>query len=136
MAIDQKKVDAYIVGIRERFAETPKKLGLFERSLLRRWDVAVKQAVQADQEVRTIRQQIGQAQARINSLEVQHADLQGKASAYLEALIARKFEADFDDDVPEKPAKPSSPPKKKKTRSRGRSKRASKANSESASGPT
>jgi hypothetical protein len=98
VAIDEKKADKYIADLRKKFAEDPQKLEPFERRLIGRYEDAVVQAQQADQDVRNLRQQIDQAHARIGSLEVQFADLQGKGAAYLEALVARKFENDFDDD--------------------------------------
>ena len=137
MTFDPKKAEAYIQKLKKKLHENPVKMDSYERRMLVKHNEASDEAKKADNEVRTLQQQIGQAQARIGSLQVQYADCQGKASAYIEAIIAQKFGDELDDIS--KPAKSkangkaSKLPGSKKVKKKSRRKTSSKSRSTSAS---
>lgn len=135
MTFDLRKAEAYIQKLKKQLHESPDKMDSYERRLLTKHNEAKKKSEGIDNDVRNLRQQIVQAQARIGSLEMQYHDCEGKASAYVEALIARKFEDELDDiPLPVKAktnGRSAALPKGKKAKKK-RSRR-SKANSKSAS---
>jgi len=133
MTFDTRKAEAYIQNLKKQLHENPAKMASYERRMLTKHNEAKKQAEKLDNDVRVIRQQIVQAQAQIGTKEMQYHDCEGKASAYVEALIAMKFEDELEDMPPSAKAKtngrPAAIPKGKK-RAKKKTRR-SKANSKS-----
>lgn len=133
MTFDPKKAEAYIQKLKKQLHEDPAKMDSYERRMTTKHIEAKKRAEGIDNDVRNLRQQINQTQARIGSLEMQYHDCEGKASAYVEALIAMKFEDELEDlPVPVKAktnGRPAALPKGKRAKKKSRR---SKANSKSA----
>lgn len=106
MAVDLKKAEEYGKKILEQFQKDPSKLGPHETRLAKKYYGAVGEADNADQKINQINDQIYQAQARVRSLELQQKENMGKAAAFLEYILALKF--DTDEDVPKKAAEDTS----------------------------
>ncbi len=94
MEIDQRKAREYSDKILKQFQKDPSKMGPHERKLAEKYYVAKNASDRIDQEVRQINQQIAQGQARVRSLELQYTEQAGKAAAFMEYIIALKFDVE------------------------------------------
>ena len=110
MEIDPKKAKEYSDRVLQQYQKDPSKLGTHERRLAEKYLAAMAAADRVDNDCRQLNQQIAQAQARVNSLNLQYNDYTGRAAAFLEYLIALKFS---EDDVLETKAPEKAPAKRR-----------------------
>lgn len=103
---DEEKAKAYAKEAHRRFLAGDESLSKEEKRLLSKFVEARDVATQAQNSVNILQNQIQQAQARINSLNLQAANENARADGVIESLVALKF----DDDLPpvEMPKKPES----------------------------
>jgi len=97
MTPSQQEVQKYIQTVLNNLKSAPDMLTKEERRLGDRYQVEMSHMNQLNADIGSYRDQIRQADARLRSLELQLADSQGKASAYLDYLAALQFE-----DIPDK----------------------------------
>ena len=122
MAIDSRKAEEYGQKILKQFQKDPTKLGPHEARLARKYHESSSEADSIDQTVRQINGQVHQAQARVRSLELQYNEQIGKAAAFLEYIIALKFDGDNGTaSQPKKETKsPAQAPTQRKAKARGK----------------
>jgi len=92
MPIDQQRVQAYIQGVLKAAENDPKSLSKEEMRVAGKYRIESQRLQQVQQDISQMRDQIHQAEARLRSLELQAADVQGRATGLLDYLASAKFE--------------------------------------------
>lgn len=136
MNFDQEKAKEYLQQLQVTLKEKPDTVDPYEKRLLQSHNEAMAEADKIDQDVRTLQQQIQQANERISNSKIEYADVRGRAAGLLESIVSYKFGGELDADKAEVVEPPATTSKKKKTPSKRRSKNAKKANSRSAPSPS
>lgn len=99
MPINQETAQAYVQSTLKKMEASPDALTEPERRLCRKYLKYRSIALQLQQDVQTLRNQIEQAEANIRSKELQVADNTGKASMAMEMMISMKFEEEKEADA-------------------------------------
>ena len=92
MQPSQQAVSQYISTVLDKFRTDPEKLSKDEKRLAGRYQNEMAHLERLNADVGQLRDQIRQGEARLRSLELQTADSQGKANAFLEYMSSLKFE--------------------------------------------
>jgi hypothetical protein len=95
MPIDQQQVQNYIQNVLKTSESDPKSLSKEELRIATKYRQESQRLNQVQQDVSQMRDQIRQAEARLRSLELQAADIQGRATGLLDYLASSKFEEDI-----------------------------------------
>jgi chromosome segregation ATPase len=93
---DQAIVQNYINEAIKKLEENPSSLEKHERRLLTKFKKVSESAQKAAKDIQDLSNQITQAQARKNSLELQIENLQGSANAYVDELVSLKYDVEDD----------------------------------------
>jgi len=99
MPVDQKIAEAYAKHVLQKLKTNPDELEEAERRMARKHQKYATLSQNAQQDLKSLQDQIKQAEARIRSLELQAVDHQGKANMALEMLISMKFEDESEADA-------------------------------------
>ena len=92
MTPSQQQVQQYIQSVLNNLKSSPDKLNKEEIRLATKYQAEITKTNQIYSDIKSFQDQIRQADARLRSLELQLADTQGKANAYLDYLSTLKFE--------------------------------------------
>jgi len=85
------EVQKYLDGALKKLEENPQSLEPFERRLLAKIKKASQSAQQAAKDTLDLKNQIAQAEARLRSLELQAENHQGAVNAYIDEIVAVRF---------------------------------------------
>jgi len=92
MQPSQQAVNQYITSVLDKFRTDPEKLSKDEKRLAGKYQNEMTRLERLNADVGQLRDQIRQGEARLRSLELQTADSQGKANAFLEYMASLKFD--------------------------------------------
>jgi chromosome segregation ATPase len=111
MAIDMKKADSYLRELMQKFEKEKDSLEPYVRRLLLKYKDAQVKGEKVMQDLDQLKSQIKQAEARVRSLELQAADIQGKVTGFLDILVSMQFEKEEEVEVAKSgPTMPQMPP--------------------------
>jgi chromosome segregation ATPase len=108
---EQQQKQQYLQTVLSNLGTAPEKLTKDELRLATKYQTEMQRLNQVQGELGQLRDQLRQGEARVRSLELQAADVQGKANGFLEYLTSLKFEVD---PVPTTSLKPVKDPTKEK----------------------
>jgi hypothetical protein len=94
MNIEQKQADAYLKELMQAFEKDSSQIEPVSRRVIIKFREAQKTIERLVQDFEQIKNQIKQAETRARTIELQVADMQGKASGHIELLLSMKFEPD------------------------------------------
>ena len=100
MATDPKEAREYARKITEAFRKKPESLEGSEKRLARKYWQASDEIVGVNSNIRDLRIQIQQAEQRIQQLQAQAENEQGKCNGFLELLIEDQFGDDWNEQTP------------------------------------
>jgi len=100
MAVDGKKADTYLRELMQKFEQEKDSLDPYVRRLILKYKEAQGRGDKVLQDLDQLRNQIKQAEARVRSLELQAADIQGKATGFLDVLVSMEFEQETEIEIP------------------------------------
>ena len=106
----QKQMEEYVQTVVGALEKDPTSLNAVEKRFGTKYVQSLQRVRAIEADLTQLREQIRQGEARVRSLELQHQSETGKTSAYVESLVALKFDEEPEPIKAPEPAAPGEDP--------------------------